>query len=201
MRITSKRVLEWTGRITADSRLDAVDPGSILVFGPTWIGELQPIIDSHVQAFDELITPLTLTPSVVTGALDIGSTWASTLRSEVRDRVITSRSGAAPQANPGYVSAEAIVRESETLHQLMNSPMKTAMREQPWVWINDVAACLRRLRRASADITRQVGSRTRDSRPPGVMGFSRAIGNGSRAITPQMVMDAANGFWGSRRAQ
>jgi len=179
-------------RFTRDARLDAISPGKILVLGSVWQGGLKATIDDYLEAVADLVTPLTLNPSLIPGAVDLGKRWTGELRGKIRDGVITSTSGADLPVHAGYVSAAELVAEAEKLHEIMSSPLKTSFP------VSDVAICLRRLRRASDAVSRTFPSPTRDSRPRGVIGYSTPRGNGSRAITPQMVMDAATKFWRER---
>jgi hypothetical protein len=179
---------------TGDSILSGFDDGKVFVLGTVWRGELEPVIDSYLDAFEELVTPFTINPSSIPGALDLGKRWAGALRDKISQNVIRSRSGADPQPQPGFVNAAELVAASEELHKIMSSPMKTSFP------ISDVATALRRLRRASADITRTFPAPTRDSRSPHPMiaGYSRPHGAPSKPITPAMVNTAAADFWRER---
>jgi len=177
---------------TGDSILSAFDDGKVFVLGTVWRGQLEPVIDSYLDAFEELVTPLTLNPSLVPGAVDLGKRWAGELRGQIRDKTIESKSGATP--HEGHVNAAELVAASEDLHKIMESPMRTSFP------VSDARACLRRLRRAADAITRTFPVSTRDTRSvhPGLRGYSRPHGSGSKPVTPAMVMDAAKRFWSAR---
>ena len=193
MKVIRRFIQEPVRRATRDSRLDAVPVGKVLVLGTAWTGSLAPLVDSYLESLTALVTPFSaghilhaeLTPEV----LNMGKVWAGEMRDRIRDGVITSTSGINPEPNAGFVNASEIVRESERLSEIMSAPSPT---------MTDVQASLRRLRRAADAITRTFPAQTRDSRPRGVTGYGRPIGDGSKPVTPTQVNEAAAKFWRER---
>lgn len=198
------------GVFTCDSRLDVVPLGKVFVTPERWMGGLGSVVEAHTINLQGLIDRLNSTPYSIghkltaepaPQGLDLGRIWngalrdtSGALRDTLRDNVIVSRSGVAPQAHPGSIEATAAVAESEKFHEIVSSPLNTNFRFQA----SDAGACLRRLGAEVASITRKCAASTSDSRssvPRGVIGYSRPIGDGSRPVSIAAMNEAASRYW------
>jgi len=174
-----------------DERLDPVDDGKVFTLVRAWTGSLTPLIDGTVEALRPIINGLTsgnvLHAEEIGRAINLGTTWVGNVRQQLKDAA--QQSSLAGESEP-RVDVGAVVREVENLQTSLGT------RAPNFPGIID---SLRKLKAAADSVTGRMG-RTNDSRnsPPGVMGYSKPRGNGSRAITPTMVNEAATKFWRER---
>ncbi|MDA8348955.1 MAG: hypothetical protein M0038_09155 [Pseudomonadota bacterium] len=92
-----QRVAQLVDKRTRDSMLNAVGTGKVLALGRVWSGELQPEIDSRLDALRPLATGYTignrLTAEPAAPSLDLGRRWVGDIRDIIRSGARDSEDG------------------------------------------------------------------------------------------------------------
>ena len=84
-------------RRTRDSMLNAIGTGKVLALGRVWSGELQPEIDSRLDALRPIVSGFTtgnrLTAEPAAASLDLGRRWVGDIRDIIRSGARDSEGG------------------------------------------------------------------------------------------------------------
>jgi hypothetical protein len=173
-------------RMVRDDVLSAITPGKVLALGTVWTGELRPVLDMTVAAFDSIISGFTsgrvLHAKNSSASLDLGRCWLGELRSKIAD----AATGYARQPSG---SADSTVELSPILKGVGNLQEVIENGGDPKMVRDAVAS----LKRARAAIDGPTSAPTRDA----IGDYLRTSGEQSRAKV--LAINSANAsFWRDR---
>lgn len=170
-----------------DDLLSAIPPGKVLALGTVWTGELRPVLDMTVAAFDSIVSGFTsgrvLHAEASLPSLDLGKRWLGELRAKIAD--VATRYARQPSA----ASADDTVELTPILKGVGNLQEVIENGGDPQAVRDAVAS----LKRARAAIGGAAPEPTRDA----IGDYLRTSGEQNRAKV-QAINSANVSFWRDR---